>query len=296
MADPEIAAIRAVIASRTRATEIAQMRKDIDARGLNFGLPGDVTVEPVSANGVPAEWTSTPGADTTKAILYLHGGGYVIGSLDSHRHVVAEAGRAAGCRTLAIDYRMAPEHPFPAAVEDSVAAYRFLLDSGIAASSIAIAGDSAGGGLVVGAILAIRDAGLALPGCAWCISPWVDMEALGQSFTDRAATDPTVQAPTIKFMAQTYLAGADPRHPHAAPHYGDLRGLPPILIQVGACETLLDDSIQLARAAGIADVIVDLQIWPEMIHVWHLYHPILAAGKRAIASGGSFVRSTLQGA
>ena len=296
MADPEIAAIRAVIASRTRATEIAQMRKDIDARGLNFGLPGDVTVEPVSTNGVPAEWTSTPGADTSKAILYLHGGGYVIGSLDSHRHVVAEAGRAAGCRTLAIDYRMAPEHPFPAAVEDSVAAYRFLLDSGLAANNIAIAGDSAGGGLVVGAILAIRDAGLALPGCAWCISPWVDMEALGQSFTDRAATDPTVQAPTIKFMAETYLAGADPRHPHAAPHYGDLRGLPPILIQVGACETLLDDSIQLARAAGISDVIVDLQIWPEMIHVWHLYHPILAAGKRAIASGGSFVRSTLQGA
>jgi len=296
MADPEIAAIRAVIASRTRATEIAQMRKDIDARGLNFGLPGDVTVEPVSTNGVPAEWTSTPGADTSKAILYLHGGGYVIGSLDSHRHVVAEAGRAAGCRTLAIDYRMAPEHPFPAAVEDSVAAYRFLLDSGLAANNIAIAGDSAGGGLVVGAILAIRDAGLALPGCAWCISPWVDMEALGQSFTDRAATDPTVQAPTIKFMAETYLAGADPRHPHAAPHYGDLRGLPPILIQVGACETLLDDSIQLARAAGISDVIVDLQIWPEMIHVWHLYHPILAAGKRAIASGGSFIRSTLQGA
>ncbi len=296
MADPEIAALRAVIASRTRATEIAQMRKDIDARGLNFGLASDVTVEPVSANGVRAEWTATPRADASRAILYLHGGGYVIGSLDSHRHVVSEAGRAAGCRTLAIDYRMAPEHPFPAAVEDSIAAYRFLLDSGIAAKNIAIAGDSAGGGLVVGAILAIRDAGLALPGCAWCISPWGDMEALGQSFTDRAATDPTVQAPTIRFMAETYLAGADPRHPHAAPHYGDLRGLPPMLIQVGACETLLDDSIQLARAAGIADVIVNLQIWPEMIHVWHLYHPVLAAGKRAIASGGSFVRSTLQGA
>jgi acetyl esterase/lipase len=272
------------------------MRKDYDARGLAYGLPADVAVEKVSADGVPSEWTSTPGADASKVILFLHGGGYVIGSLDSHRHLVAEAGRAAGTRTLAIDYRMAPEHPFPAAVEDTVAAYRFLLNSGIAPKNIAIAGDSAGGGLVVGGILAIRDAGLPLPGCAWCISPWVDMEALGQSFTDRAATDPTVQAPTIKFMAETYLAGADPRHPHAAPHYGDLRGLPPILIQVGACETLLDDSIQLARAAGIADVIVDLQIWPEMIHVWHLYHPILAAGKRAIASGGSFVRSTLQGA
>lgn len=295
MSDPEITALRALIASRPRATEIAQMRKDIDARGLNFGVPPDVKVEKISANGVPAEWTSTPDARLDRAILYLHGGGYVIGSLDSHRHLAAEAGRAAGMRTLAIDYRMAPEHPFPAAVDDTVAAYRFLLNSGIAAARIAIAGDSAGGGLVVGAILAIRDAGLALPGCAWCISPWVDMEALGQSFTDRAAADPTVQALTIKFMADTYLAGADSRSVYAAPLYGDLRGLPPMLIQVGACETLLDDSVRLARLAGVADVNVDLQIWPEMIHVWHQYHPVLAAARRAIASGGSFVRSALQG-
>ena len=296
MSDPEIVALRAQIAARPRATEIPKMRSDYDARGLAFGLPSDVTVEPVTANGVKAEWTSTPGADASKAILFLHGGGYVIGSLDSHRHLVAECGRTAGCRTLAIDYRMAPEHPFPAPVEDTVAAYRFLLSSGIAADKISIAGDSAGGGLVVGGILAIRDAGLPLPGCAWCISPWVDMEASGQSFTDRAATDPTVQAPTIKFMAETYLAGADSRSVYAAPHYGDLRGLPPMLIQVGACETLLDDSIQLARAAGIADVPVDLQIWPEMIHVWHTYHTVLSAGKRAIAAGGAFVKSRLQGA
>ena len=293
MSDPEITAIRAQIADRTRATEIPQMRRDYDARGLAFGLPSDVKVEPLSANGVKAEWTATPGADASKVILFLHGGGYVIGSLDSHRHLVAECGRTAGVRTLAIDYRMAPEHPFPAAVEDTVAAYRFLLSSGVAAGKICIAGDSAGGGLVVGGILAIRDAGLPLPACAWCISPWVDMEARGQSFTDRAATDPTVQAPTIRFMAETYLAGADPRSAHAAPHYGDLRGLPPMMIQVGACETLLDDSIQLARAAGIADVAVDLQIWPEMIHVWHTYHTELSAGKRAIAAGGAFVKSKL---
>ena len=293
MSDPEITAIRAQIADRTRATEIPQMRRDYDARGLAFGLPSDVKVEPLSANGVKAEWTSTPGADASKVILFLHGGGYVIGSLDSHRHLVAECGRTAGMRTLAIDYRMAPEHPFPAAVEDTVAAYRFLLSSGVAAGKICIAGDSAGGGLVVGGILAIRDAGLPLPACAWCISPWVDMEARGESFTDRAATDPTVQAPTIRFMAETYLAGADPRSAHAAPHYGDLRGLPPMMIQVGACETLLDDSIQLARAAGIADVAVDLQIWPEMIHVWHTYHTELSAGKRAIAAGGAFVKSKL---
>lgn len=293
MPDPEIVALRAQIAARTRATEIPQMRRDYDARGLGFGLPADVVVEPVLANGVKAEWTSTPGADASKAILFLHGGGYVIGSLDSHRHLVAECGRTAGTRTLAIDYRMAPEHPFPAAVEDTVAAYRYLLSSGIAAHDIAIAGDSAGGGLVVGGMLAIRDAGLPLPGCAWCMSPWVDMEANGQSFDDRAETDPTVQRATIRFMAESYLAGADLRSPTAAPIYGALRGLPPMLIQVGACETLLDDSLMLARAAGIADVPVDLQIWPEMIHVWHTYHTVLQAGKRAIAAGGAFVKSHL---
>jgi len=296
MSDPEIGALRALIASRPRAIELAQMRLDIDARGKNFGLPSNVTVDRVDAGGVPSEWTSTPDSRTDAAILYLHGGGYVIGSLDSHRHLAAEAGRAAGMRTLAIDYRLAPEHPFPAAVDDTVAAYRFLLKSGISADRIAIAGDSAGGGLVVGALLTIRDAGLPFPACGWCISPWVDMEALGGSFVDRAATDPTVQRATIALMAERYLGGADPRSVYAAPIYGNLRGLPPLLIQVGAAETLLDDSLTLARVAGMADVIVDLQIWPEMVHVWHLYHPMLAAGRRAIASGGSFIRSMLKGA
>jgi monoterpene epsilon-lactone hydrolase len=294
MSDSEIASLRAMIVARPRASEIAQMRLDIDRRGKDFGLAADVTVQTVDAHGVRAEWTSTPDADRSSAILYLHGGGYVIGSLDSHRHVAAEVGRASGARTLAVDYRLAPEHPFPAAVEDTLAASRYLLESDIQPKHIALAGDSAGGGLVVGALLAIREAGLPLPGCGWCISPWVDMEALGASYIDRAATDPTVQKATIELMAQRYLGGADPRHPHVAPIYGDLRGLPPLLIQVGAAETLLDDSLSLARKAGIADVAVDLQIWPEMIHVWHLYFPLLSAGRRAIAAGGSFVRNTLR--
>jgi epsilon-lactone hydrolase len=295
MADPEITELRAIIAARPRATEIAQMRLDADARAKAFTLPQDVTVQPVSANGVSAEWTSTPDADPSSAILYLHGGGYVICSLNSHRHLMAEVGRASGSRTLAIDYRLAPEHPFPAPVEDTVAAYRYLLDSGLKPNRIALAGDSAGGGLVVGSMLAIREAGLPMPACGWCISPWVDMEALGESFIDRAATDPTVQKETIQMMAQYYLGGADPRHPHAAPIYGDLRGLPPLLIQVGAAETLLDDSIILARKAGAADVLVDLQIWPEMIHIWHIFFPMLSAGRRAIAAGGTFVRNALRG-
>jgi acetyl esterase/lipase len=176
-------------------------------------------------------------------------------------------------------------------VDDAVAAYRFLLSGGIQPGGITIAGDSAGGGLVVAAMLAIRDAGLAQPGCGWAMSPWVDMEATGGSMTTKAATDPTVQKAGILDMAKHYLGGADPRSPLAAPIHGDLRGLAPLLIQVGAAETLLDDAIRLAQIAGAADVAVDLQIWPEMIHVWHLYFPELSAGRRAIAAGGEFARA-----
>jgi monoterpene epsilon-lactone hydrolase len=292
MQDPEILALRELIASRPRVTDIAQRRRDMDARGRQFGVAADVTVEQVSAGGVVAEWTVTSAADRNGAVLYLHGGGYVIGSLDSHRHVAAEVGRASGARALAIDYRMAPEHPFPAAVEDALAAYRFLLDSGVKPGRICIAGDSAGGGLVVAAMLAIRGAELPQPGCGWCISPWVDLTCASASMLDNATRDPTVQKPGVLEMAGTYLAGADPRSPLASPIFGDLHNLPPLLIQVGSVETLLDDALGLARVAGLADVHVELQVWPEMIHVWHLFHPMLAAGRRAIAAGGTFVRST----
>lgn len=291
MSDPEITALRAVIAQRVRSDDIAQRRRDIDARGLQNKLAADVTVEPVSANGVKAEWTTTPDADRAKAVLFVHGGGYVIGSLDSHRHLVAKIGRAARAPALALDYRLAPEHPFPAAVEDAVAGYRFLLAKGVAPGGITIAGDSAGGGLVVAAMLSIRDAGLAQPACGWAISPWVDMEAVGGSMTTKAATDPTVQKAGILEMAKAYLGAADPRSPLAAPIYADMTGLAPLLIQVGAAETLLDDAIRLAQVAGASDVAVDLQIWPEMIHVWHTYFADLAAGRRAIEAGGQFARA-----
>ena len=290
MSDVEIGALRAKLASRPRSDDYRQRRNDIDTRGLQYGVKPDVTVEPVNTNGVRAEWTSTPQADRDAALLYLHGGGYVIGSLDSHRHLVCEAGRAASSWALALDYRLAPEHPFPAAVDDAIAGYRFLLARDYPPGRIAIAGDSAGGGLVVSAMVAIRDAGLPQPACGWCISPWVDMEALGETMTTRAAIDPTVQKAGILDMARLYLNGADPRSPLAAPIHADLTGLPPLLIQVGAAETLLDDALRLAKTAGAADVRVDLQIWPKMIHVWHLFHPELKAGLQAIADGGLFVR------
>jgi acetyl esterase/lipase len=294
MSDAEIGALRAKLAARPRSDDYRQRRKDIDARGLAYGLAADVGVEPVTANGVKAEWTATPKDARDAALLYLHGGGYVIGSLDSHRHLAAEAGRAAGIAALALDYRMAPEYPFPAAVDDALAGYRFLLGRGISPGRVAIAGDSAGGGLVVAAMLAIRGAGLPQPGCGWAISPWVDMEAIGETMTSKAAADPTVQRAGILDMAKMYLNGADPRSPLAAPLYADLKGLAPLLIQVGACETLLDDAVRLAKIGGAADVRVDLQIWPEMIHVWHLFHPELAAGRQAIEAGGAYVRAMLR--
>jgi epsilon-lactone hydrolase len=293
MSDAEIGALRAKLAAKPRSDDYRQRRKDIDARGLTYGLAADIGVEPVNANGVRAEWTATTNDARDAALMYLHGGGYVIGSLDSHRHLVAEAGRACRIAGLALDYRLAPEHPFPAALNDALAGYRYLLGRGIAPGRIAIAGDSAGGGLVVSVMVAIRDAGLPQPGCGWCISPWVDMEAIGATMTSKALADPTVQRAGLLDMAKLYLNGADPRAPLAAPIYADLQGLAPLMIQVGACETLLDDALRLAKVAGAADVRVDLQIWPEMIHVWHLFHPELKAGLRAIQAGAAFVRSII---
>jgi epsilon-lactone hydrolase len=294
MTDPEIGALRAKILARPVTTDIGERRKNMDARGLAYALAPDVAVEKISANGVSAEWTSTTGAARDAAILYFHGGGYVIGSLDSHRHMVGEVGRAANCVVLALDYRLAPEHPFPAPVKDAVAAYRYLLAQGYKPERVALAGDSAGGGLVVAAMVAIREAGLPQPGCGWALSPWIDMEAIGESMESKAAADPSVQKPGILDFARLYLGGADPRSPLAAPLYADLAGLAPLLIQVGAAETLLDDAIRLAQRAGAADVFVDLQIWPEMVHVWPLYWPELKAGKRALDDAGAFIRRALR--
>lgn len=296
MPDSEIAAIREMLLSRQRPASIAEARAASDARAKVFPTAADIAVEPVSANGVAAEWNSAPGADAGRAILYVHGGGYVQGSLLSHRHMVSEIARDAGCRTLALDYRLAPEHPFPAPVEDTVAGYRFLLSQGIAPGHIAIAGDSAGGGLVVAALLAIREAGLAQPSCGWCISPWVDMEAVGESMTSKAAEDPMVQKGPLLEMAKLYLNGADPRSPLAAPMYGDLRGIAPLIIQVGAAETLLDDSVRLAGIAGAAHVPVTMEIWPEMVHVWPIFHQKLSAGRRAITAGAHYVRAAMSAA
>lgn len=291
MHDPEILAIREALAANPRPPDLASRRKRLDGLSALYPLPADAEVEATHVNGVPAEWTRTPAAEAGRVILYLHGGGYVSGSIESHRQLVIEAGRQAGARTLAVDYRRAPENHFPAALQDCLAGYRFLLSGGFDPGRIAIAGDSAGGGLTIACLTSLRDAGEPLPGCAWCISPWVDLTMSGESMASKAATDPMIQKDYLQEIGGAYLGGADPRNPLASPLYADLANLPPLLIQVGTAETLLDDAVRLAGRAGDADLCATLETYPDMIHVWHLFHPQLTAGRRALASAGAFIRA-----
>lgn len=291
--EAELAAIRAMLASGTRPADLAGRRQRLDGLTARFEMPADVVVEPVDANGVQAEWTRTPAADPSRVILFLHGGGYVAGSIQSHRHMLAQAGREAGTRTLALAYRLAPEHPFPAALDDALTGYRFLLAQGFRPENIVLAGESAGGGLAIATLVSLRDAGTALPACAWCSSPWADLEMSGGTMETKSDVDPLIQAPYLRELAAAYLNGQDPRMPLASPIHADLRGLPPLLIQAGSDETLLDDAIRLAGVAAAADVRTTLQVWPHMIHAWHLFYTELADGRRSLAEMGTFVRATL---
>jgi acetyl esterase/lipase len=290
MADAEIERIRDLLAARPRPAALSERRRRLDMLGEQSALPADVRIEAVKANGVAAEWTATPDADMNRVILYLHGGAYISGSIASHRAMVAEAGRQAGARTLALGYRLAPENPYPAALQDALAGYRFLLSSSIDPRHIVVAGDSAGGGLTIATLTSLRDEGLPLPSCAWCISPWIDLEMTGASMTSKAPVDPLIQKPYLQEVAAAYCDGADPRSPLISPLYADLHQLPPLLIQVGSAETLLDDAVRLAGLAAAADVAVTLEVYPDMIHVWHLFHQEVAAGRRALAAAGRFMR------
>ncbi|KQQ25015.1 alpha/beta hydrolase [Methylobacterium sp. Leaf123] len=295
MAPSDIDVIRVRLAAHPRPADLAERRARVDALAADYALPPDVRVEPIDAHGVPAEWTSTPAADGERVILFLHGGGYVSGSLKSHRHMVAQAGREALARTLALGYRLAPEHPFPAALDDALTGYRFLLASGIAPARIALAGESAGGGLALATALSLREAGLPLPGCLWLSSPWVDLALTGASMESKAAVDPLLGRTYLSELASLYLNGADALGALVSPINADLAGLPPMLIQVGSAETLLDDSVRLAAVAGATDIAVHLEIWPHMIHAWHLFYQDVADGRRSLASAGTFIKSRLDG-
>lgn len=289
-----IDAVRAHLATLPPAETIAEQRAMYDRAERVFTLPADITVDAETAGGRPAEWIVAAGAGTDTALLYLHGGGYVIGSPRSHRHLAAAIARAAGMAAVVPDYRLAPEHPFPAAVDDALATYRWLLEARrIAPGRVVLAGDSAGGGLTVATLLAAREARLPLPAGGVCLSPWTDMTLGGRSHVTRAARDPIVRRDGIAEMARAYLGPADPRTPLASPLLADLRGLPPLLIQVGSEEVLLDDATGLAERARAAGVDATLEVWEPMIHVWHWFLPWLDEAGAAVEKIGGFIRARL---
>jgi acetyl esterase/lipase len=268
---------------------IGDARAAFDAEGPP--LASDIAVTPLSIAGRPAQRLLAPGADPGRVVLYLHGGGYVYGSLSSHAGLCGEVSRAAARAVVQIDYRLAPEHPYPAAIEDAMAAYRWLIAQAYRPDRIALMGDSAGGGLVMATLLALRDEGITLPGAAVCLSPWVDLTASGASYDSRAALDPMIDRTLALKLADLYANGVPTSRPSLSPLFADLAGMPRMLIQVGEREVLQSEAADLAGRARAAGVPVSFEEWPGMIHVWHLYFPRLAAGRDAIVRIGEFLRA-----
>ena len=291
MPQSEIDAVRELLRSKPRPVGWPERRNRIDEVGAVWPVADDVEFTALDVNGVPGEYSIVPGSDASRVLMFFHGGGYCSGSLKSHRRLVTEAGRAARMRTLAVAYRLAPEHPFPAAYEDALTAWRFLRNQGIPAAQIAIGGDSAGAGLTLGLIGRLRDAYEELPACAWLISPWIDLTMSGSTFASKAAIDPLIHKEYLNELADAYVPGVvNRKDPRVSPLYGNFENFPPILIQVGSDETLLDDAIRLAARAGAAEVAATLEIWPHMIHAWPLWNAHLEDGRRALANAGAFFR------
>jgi acetyl esterase/lipase len=254
----------------------------------------NVRLDPVDIGGIHGEWSIAPASDASRVLIFFHGGGYCSGSIVSHRRMITEAGRAGGVRTLAVGYRLAPEHPFPSALDDALKAWRYVLNQGIPAHHIAIGGDSAGGGLSVALMNWIRSQGEGRPACAWLVSPWTDLTMSGSTMASKDGVDPLIHKSYLEELAAAFVPTiVDRKDPRVSVLFADLKGLPPLLIQVGSEETLLDDSIRFAAAAGAQNVRVNLEIWPDMIHAWPLWNARLAAGRAALATAGSFIRQHL---
>ena len=260
-----------------------------------FPVPELAKIKGVDVGGVPAEWVRVSEARPDYRLLYLHGGGYVAGGVESHRPFAAWISEASRCSVLLLEYRLAPEHPFPAALDDALSAFRWMQENGPAGESGTtrsfIAGDSAGGGLALASMMALRDAGDTLPDAAVALSAWTDLALTGDSVKSRALVDPILSPAMMQVLASTYLGGTDPQTPHASPLYGDMAGLPPLLLQVGDSEILLDDSTRLAEKAKSVGVQVSLEIWPEMFHVWQGLAPLFPEAQQAIDRVGEFIQS-----
>lgn len=293
---PELQRILFLLNSGSRPTRptVDGFRGGVDQL-CQLPLPRGLEVEPIDVVRVFCDWLRMPGVSESRVLLYLHGGAYVAGSARSHRELAARLGEAAGARVLSVDYRLAPEFPFPAALDDVLAIYRWVLEEeAIDPTQLALVGDSAGGGLAVAAMVAARQAGLPMPAAAACLCPWVDLGGTGASLVDNAATDPMVDPAGLSWAAGLYLAGAPATTPLASPLYADLTGLPPMLIHVTDTEALLDDARRLAARAEGFGVDVTLEIFEDLVHVWHAFGPMLAAARRAVTDAGRFLASHLR--
>jgi len=273
-----------------RKLDVTRERAELDSLGSMFKPLARIECTKEVANGVPAEWLIPTGASSSRVVLYLHGGSYVAGSIVSHRSLAANIAHAARARALIIDYRLAPENPYPAAIQDSVSAYRWLMDNQVTPDQITIAGDSAGGGLALALVLSLRDGNLPLPAAVVCLSPWTDLAATGESWKTKVDVDLVIDTRMESEFARMYLGDVDPRSPLASPLYANFKGLPPLLIQVGTDGVLLSDSSRLADRARTAGVDVTYEEWEGMQHVWQFAASFIPEGRQAIAVIGDFIQ------
>ena len=295
MASAELQKVLGLLAERPLGQGTPTLQETRDGmEASSFPATDAATITPVNANGVPGEWVTVPESDSNRRLLYVHGGGYVIGSAVTHRRLCEGIARAGGCAVLNLDYRLAPEHPFPAAVEDAIEGLKFVQSNGPdgegAAESTFVAGDSAGGGLTLATLLAARDQGVDQPNAAIGISSWTDLAISGETIQTRADADPLItDSAMVKGMAAQYLGDADAEDPLASPLYADYAGLPPLLLQVGDAEILLSDTTRVTEKARAAGVDVVEEVWDEMFHVWHAFAPMLPEGQAAIDRIGEFI-------
>jgi monoterpene epsilon-lactone hydrolase len=271
--------------------DVAELRSGFEALMRGIPVPSDVRTMKTAVGGVDVVEVTVDGIDSTNVILYFHGGVYVIGSADSSVPLVADLARRAKAKAISVDYRLAPENPYPAAVEDARAAYEGLLAQGVDPSTIAIAGESAGGGLTAALLLAVRDADLPMPASAFVMSPWADLTLSGNTIVDRQAVDPILKGEALSLRVADYVASADASDPLISPIFADLAGLPPMLIQVGAHEILLSDAVRLAERAANADVAVTLEVVPGVPHVFQAYAAVLDEGNAALNRAAEFLHA-----
>jgi len=278
------------VESKQSTQEIQKRRDAYEVLTAKFKINPSIQFTPVTIKDMAAEWIDPSDAQTDRIILFLHGGAYCLCSINTHRSMAAHIAEAARARALLIDYRLAPEHPFPAALEDAVGAYHALLDMGVAPASIVVAGDSAGGGLALALLISLRDAGAPLPAAAVCISPWTDLSLSGESMTTNARVDVMLNYQTLKQSAGYYLNGVNANMPLASPLFADLHNLPPLLIQVGTDEIILSDATRVAEKARVAGVDVTLKVWESMQHEWQFAADFVPEGRQAIEHIGVFMQ------